>query len=88
MDIKRFIWTDHAELRLGQRGLSRFEVEGAVREGQEIREENRGDADWRVYGSRSDGRKFAVVYDNPARGDADAACVVSAWPLRDSRWRQ
>jgi hypothetical protein len=87
VEIERFIWTDHAELRLGQRGLTRFEVEEAVRERHEIREANRGDADWRVYGSRSDGRKFAVVYDNPVRGDAGAACVVSAWPLRASNQR-
>lgn len=84
MGIERFIWTDHAELRLGQRGLTRFEVEEVVREGHEIREVNRGDADWRVYGTRSDGCKFAVIYDNPAGGDANAACVVSAWPLRVS----
>lgn len=82
MAIERFIWTDHAELRLGERGLTRSEVEEAVREGHPIREVNQGDADWRVYGLRSDGRKFAVLYDNPVRGDAGAARVVSAWPLR------
>ena len=85
MGINRFVWTDHAELRLGQRGLTRFEVEEAVREGHEIREPNRGDADWRVEGVRADGVKFAVVYDNPVQGDGGAACVVSAWPLRGSR---
>jgi hypothetical protein len=84
MAIERFVWTDHAELRLGERGLTRSEVEETVREGHPIREVNRGDADWRVYGVRSDGRKFAVVYDNPVRGDAGAVCVVSAWPLRAS----
>lgn len=41
-------------------------------------------ADWRVYGVRSDGRKFAVIYDNRVRGDAGAVRVVSAWPLRGS----
>jgi hypothetical protein len=80
--IERFIWTDHAELRLGQRGLTTADVEEAVREGHEIREINQGDADWRVEGVRRDGRRFAVIYDNPVRGDANAACVVSAWPLR------
>lgn len=84
MGIERFIWTDHAELRLGQRGLTRFEVEEAIREGHEIRESNHGDAAWRVEGVRADGRKFVVIYDNPARGDEGAACVVSAWPLRGS----
>jgi hypothetical protein len=82
--IERFIWTEHAELRLGQRGLTRFDVEVAVREGHEGRELNRGNADWRVYGSRPDGRRFAVIYDNPARGDVATVCVVSAWPLRGS----
>jgi hypothetical protein len=85
--IARFIWTDHAELRLGQRGLTRFDVEEAVREKHEIRDANRGDADWRVEGMRADGRKFAVIYDNPVGGDASVACVVSAWPLRGSRRR-
>jgi hypothetical protein len=82
--IERFIWTDHAELRLGQRGLTRFEVEEAVREGHEIREPNHGDADWRVEGTRADGIRFAVIYDNPVRGEMNAACVISAWPLRGS----
>lgn len=89
MGIERFIWTVHAELRLDQRGLIRSEVEEAVREGHPIRVKNRGDADWRVYGIRSDGREFVVVYDSPVRGDTRAACVVSAWPLREDhkRWR-
>jgi hypothetical protein len=85
MGVERFIWTDHAELRLGQRGLTRFEVEDAVREGHEVREPNHGDADWRVEGVRADGVKFAVIYDNPVRSDPHTASVVSAWPLRRSR---
>lgn len=82
MGIERFIWTVHAELRLGQRGLTRFEVEEAVRDGHQIRMKNQGDADWRVHGIRADGREFVVVYDSPVRGDFGAARVVSAWPLR------
>lgn len=82
MAIKRFAWTDHAELRLDERSLTRSEVEETIREGHPIREVNRGDADWRVYGTRSDGRKFAVVYDNPVGRDTGTARVVSAWPLR------
>ena len=83
MEIERFIWTDHAELRLGDRGLSSLEVEEVVREGQQIREVNRGDADWRVHGTRSDGRRFAVIYDHPALGDPGLARIVSTWPLRN-----
>lgn len=82
MPIERFIWTDHALLRLEQRGLTRFEVEEAVREGHEIRHVNPGDADWRVEGVRTDGRRFVVVFDSPVREGDRAACVVSAWPLR------
>jgi uncharacterized protein DUF4258 len=85
--IKRFIWTEHAELRLGQRGLTKADVEDAVREGHEDRQINQGDADWRVEGVRADGREFAVIYDNPVRGDASAARVVSIWPLREGRRR-
>ena len=64
MRVERFIWTDHAELRLGQRGLARFEVEEAVREGHEARVANRGDADWRVEAVRGGGRRFVVIYEN------------------------
>lgn len=87
MGIESFIWTHHAELRLGQRGLTPFEVEEAIRDGHATREANRGDADWRVHATRSDGRRFVVIYDNPVRGDASAACVVSAWPLRKGSQR-
>jgi hypothetical protein len=82
--IERFIWTDHADLRLGQRGLARIEVEDVIREGHENRESNQGDAAWRLEGVRADGRKFVVIYDNPALGDEGAARVVSVWPLRGS----
>lgn len=80
--IERFIWTEHAERRMGQRGLSKAQVEEAIRSGHESRQINRGDADWRVYGTRSDGGRFAVIYDHPSLGDATVARVVSAWPLR------
>lgn len=85
MSIGRITWTDHAELRLGERGLTRFEVEEAVRDSDDGREANRGDADWRIEGVRADGRKFVVVYDCPIKGDESVACVVSAWPSRRAR---
>ena len=72
MGIERFIWADHVELRLGQRGLTKFDVEEAVRDGHRMREANRGDADWRVSGVRLDSR---------------AVRVVGAWPLRKERRR-
>jgi hypothetical protein len=83
--IRGFIWTDHAELRLEQRGLVRFEVEEAIREGHETREINAGNADWRIYGERSDGCRYVVVYDSPVEGDESTARIVSAWPLRSDR---
>ena len=82
MEIERFLWTDHAELRVGERGLTCFEVEEAVREGHETRESNAGDADWRVYGVQSGGGRFAVIYDHPVIGDDGAVLIVSAWLLR------
>lgn len=88
MCIERFVWTDHAELRLDQRSLLRFEIEEAVRRAHKIREQNRGDADWRIYGVRPDGRRFTVIYDSPVRGDASTARIVSAWPLRESERHQ
>jgi hypothetical protein len=85
--IECFIWTDHAELRLGQRGLTRFEVEEAVRENHEIRRPNPGDADWRVEGVRPDDVRFVVIYDAPIGGEENAARVVSTWPLRGAHRR-
>jgi hypothetical protein len=49
--IKGFIWTDHAEQRLSERGLACAEVERAIGDGHEAREANRGEADWRVHGT-------------------------------------
>jgi uncharacterized protein DUF4258 len=81
--IARVYWTTHAELRLAQRGLSRDEIELAIRDGHGQREVNRGDADWRTHGTRADGRCFAVLYDHPVLGDPQAARVVTAWLMRD-----
>jgi hypothetical protein len=85
MPIERFIWTEHAEQRLAERGLTRVDVERAIREGHDARRINTGDADWRVHGIRPDEREFEVVYDHPIGGDRTAARIVSAWPLRKPR---
>jgi Domain of unknown function (DUF4258) len=82
MPIERFEWTHHAEVRLGERHLTREGVERAIRDGHDQRQVNAGDADWRVHGVRSDGKTFAVVYDHPAKLDPHTARIVSAWPLR------
>lgn len=81
--VKRIHWTSHALRRMAQRGLMREEVEGVIRQGHAARALNRGEADWRLYGVRSDGRRFAVVYDHPVLGDPTAARIVSVWVLRD-----
>jgi len=83
--IERFIWTEHAERRLRQRRLTRAEVEQAIRDRHGERQINRGDADWRIHGSRADGRRFAVIYDNPVKGDRRTVRIVSAWPLRRAK---
>jgi hypothetical protein len=80
--IERFIWTDHAEQRLSERGLARPEVERAISEQHDTREVNQGEADWRLYGTRADGRGFAVIYDYPVGGDESAVRIVSVWTLR------
>jgi hypothetical protein len=82
MPIERFEWTYHAEVRLGERHLTREGVEQAIRDGHADRQVNVGSADWRVHGVRCDGKTFAVVYDNPAKRNPNAARIVSAWPLR------
>jgi len=79
--IGRFQWTQHAEQRLCERHLGRDEVERAIRDRHAGRQINAGSADWRVHGTRSDGKRFAVVYDNPA-DDAGAVRIISAWPVR------
>jgi hypothetical protein len=81
--VMRIDWTSHAQERVAQRGLSPGEVEEVIRQQHAVRALNRGEADWRLYGERPDGRRFAVIYDHPVLGDATAARVVSAWVLRD-----
>ncbi len=81
------LWTQHAEQRINERRLTRDEVEQAIREGHSDRAPNRGDADWRIHGTRADGRTFAVIYDNPVNGDRTAVEIVSVWPLRRVRRR-
>jgi hypothetical protein len=81
--VRRIYWTNHALERIAQRGLLPEEVEAVIRRGHAVRALNRGEADWRLYGERLDGRRFAVIYDHPVLGDSAAARVVSAWVLRD-----
>jgi hypothetical protein len=82
--IERFIWTLHAEDRAAERGLSRLDVEEVVRDGHRTRQANEGLGDWRVYGTRSDGQLFAVVYDQPALEDDELARIVTIWRVRNA----
>jgi hypothetical protein len=79
--IERFQWTHHAEQRLGERRLTRGDVEQAIRDGHGDRQINVGRADWLLTGTTADGVPFEAVYDHPAHGDASTARVVSAWRL-------
>ena len=85
--VKRIYWTDHALRRLAERGLTLEEVEAVVEKAHAARALNRGEADWRLYGVRSDGRGFAVVYDHPVLGDPATARIVSVWVMRDRMQR-
>jgi hypothetical protein len=78
----RFIWTFHALDRLPKRGLTREEVERAVRDGHPIRETNAGEADWRI-----DAGGIVVLYDHPDKDDINAIRIVTAWPKRRRRRR-
>ncbi|MGV1047294.1 MAG: DUF4258 domain-containing protein [Solirubrobacterales bacterium] len=81
MGIERFVWTDHARMRLGQRRLEATEVEQAIKHGHAKRKENDGRAEWLVSGVMVNGTAFEAIYDHP-HGDDDAAVrIVSVWRL-------
>lgn len=79
MAIKRFIWTDHAELQLQKRNLARSDIERAIRDGHCGRQVNEGEADWLIKGITSYGVPFEAIYDHPVGHDETTARIVSAW---------
>ena len=79
--IKRFVWTEHAEMRLRQRWLDGADVEDAIRDGHAGRSVNDGRADWLVSGETIDGTAFEAIYDHPHHGDIAAVRIVSVWRL-------
>lgn len=81
MEIERFVWTEHAHMRLAQRGLDATDVEQAIREGHGEREVNDGRAEWLVSGVLSDGTPFEAIYDHPHGDDDIAVRIVSVWRL-------
>jgi uncharacterized DUF497 family protein len=81
VEIERFVWTEHARLRLAERGLNAADVEEAIRDGHAVREVNDGRAEWLVSGALSDGTPFEAIYDHPHGDDEVAVRIVSAWRL-------
>ncbi len=81
MEIERFIWTEHARMRLAQRGLDVTDIEQAIREGHAEREVNDGRAEWLVSDVLHDGTPFEAIYDHPHGDDEAAVRIVSAWRL-------
>jgi Domain of unknown function (DUF4258) len=79
MAIEQFTWTTHAEERLHERHLTRWEVEQAIRDGHSHRQLNHGKADWLLAGITITGISFEAVYDHPAHGQPATARVVSVW---------
>ena len=81
MEIERFVWTEHARMRLAERGLDATDVEQAIRNGHAEREVNDGRAEWLVSGVLPDGTAFEAIYDHPHGDDEAAVRIVSAWRL-------
>ena len=81
MEIERFVWTEHAEMRLGQRRLTVSDVEQAIRDGHIDRKVNDGRAEWLVSGKTGDGTAFEAIYDHPHGDDEAAVRIVSVWRL-------
>jgi len=77
--IENFEWTTHALLRLGQRHLTRSDVERAIRLAHDERRPNEGAADWLIEGATALGVPFEAIYDHPSHGDETTARVISAW---------
>ncbi|MFL5872998.1 MAG: DUF4258 domain-containing protein [Solirubrobacterales bacterium] len=81
MEIERFVWTEHARLRLAERGLDAADIEEAIRKGHAGREVNDGRAEWLVSAQLADGTSFEAIYDHPHGDDEAAVRIVSAWSV-------
>ena len=81
MKIERSVWTEHAEIRLGERRLDSSEVEEAIRNGHADRQVNDGRAEWLVASVTADGTSFEAIYDHPHGEDEGAVRIVSVWRL-------
>jgi hypothetical protein len=81
MPIERFVWTEHARMRLAQRRLDAADVEQAITKRHAERKVNDGRAEWLVSGVTGDGAPFEAIYDHPHGEDERAARIVSVWHL-------
>jgi hypothetical protein len=81
VEIERFVWTEHARIRLGERRLDISEVEAAIGNGHADRQVNDGRAEWLVSGVTTDGTPFEAIYDHPHGEDGAAVRIVSVWRL-------
>lgn len=81
MSILRFVWTDHAVLRLARRRLERSDVEEAIRASHDERRVNEGEADWLVKGMTPLGVRIEAIYDHPVGDDETTIRIVSAWRM-------
>lgn len=81
MPITRFVWTDHAVLRLVQRRLEHSDVEEAIRTSHDERRVNEGEADRLVEGVTPLGVRIEAIYDHPVGTDEARIRIVSAWRM-------
>lgn len=81
MAIERFVWTEHAQMRLAERHLDGAEIERAISELHAERRENDGRAEWLVGGVIAGGTAFEAIYDHPHGEDEAAVRIISVWRL-------
>jgi hypothetical protein len=81
VNIERFVWTEHARMRVAQRRLDAAKVEQAISKGHPRREVNDGRAEWLVSGVLNDGTTFEAIYDHPHENDDAAVRIVSVWRI-------
>jgi hypothetical protein len=79
--IRRFIWTRHAELRIAERDLARWDVERVVLEGHSARQINRGGR--RLAGRGNRRRRLSVCRDlrlarTGSLGGTGGQCLAAA----------
>jgi uncharacterized protein YuzE len=82
--IERFVWTEHAEMRLHERRLDAAEIEQAIKNRHSAREVNDGRAEWLVSGDTADGTAFEAIYTirTKTTGQRSGSSLFGGWILR------